>query len=60
MDAFKDIIDLMKTEALVDKTKVMKAQEKFLECLDMWLNSVTGVQGNRKSSRTQCKSGNEE
>ena len=31
ISTFKDIIDLMKTEALVDKTKVIKAQEKLLE-----------------------------
>ena len=31
------IIDQMKTEALIDKTKVIKAHEKLLECLDMRL-----------------------
>ena len=29
---FKGIIDVMKTEAIADKTKVVKVQEKLLEC----------------------------
>ena len=31
IEQFKDIIDLMKTEALADKTKVIKTQEKLME-----------------------------
>ena len=40
METFKDMIDLMKTEALIDKSKVIEAQEKLLECHDMQLKSV--------------------
>ena len=40
ISTFKDIIDLMKTEALVDKTKVIKAQEKLLECQSEQLSGV--------------------
>ena len=40
METFKDMIDLMKTEALIDKSKVIEAQEKLLECQDMQLKSV--------------------
>ena len=32
IERFKDIIDIMKTEAIADKTKVIKAQERLLEC----------------------------
>ena len=37
---FKDIIDLMKTEALIDKSKVIATQCKLLDCQDSQLKSV--------------------
>ena len=40
METFKDMIDLMRTEALIDKSQVIEAQEKLPECQDMRLNSV--------------------
>ena len=40
LKTFKDIIELMKTEAMVDKGKVISAQEKLLDCKNELLNNV--------------------
>ena len=40
LETFKEIIELMKTEALVDKGKVISAQEKLLECQKEQLDSL--------------------
>ena len=41
MRDYKAIIDLMKIEAIADKTKVVNAQEKLLELKDEQLNTLT-------------------
>ena len=40
MDNMKEIIELMKTEALADKKKVIKFQDELLECKDEQLRSL--------------------
>ena len=40
IETFKEIIHLMKTEAIADKTKVINAQEKLLDCQTEQLNSL--------------------
>ena len=40
IETFKEIIHLMKTEAIADKTKVIYAQEKLLDCQTEQLNNL--------------------
>lgn len=55
MNDMKEMIELLKTEALADKEKVIKFQDKLMEFKDEQLRSLKSRQQSRRRYRTLCR-----